>query len=210
MTRNIVVIGANGGIGRQTVELALQYGYLVTAIVRNPDNLNLTHDNLTVVKGDIMNPETFKERLKNADAVISAVGKSSFKVTDLYSLGNQRLLSVMPQDKHIFFISASGLEVNPTHSFIVRFATRYILQKLLKNMYADLERMEAMIKSTDLNWTIMRPPRLIDKPVTGKYRFSIDRALNNGLTISRADLAHYMLNNISNEAIYRKTVEVAY
>jgi putative NADH-flavin reductase len=210
--KKIVVLGANGGIGKQTVELALQYGYTVTAILRNPDKLQIKHKDLLLAKGDVMNPETLEKHFENADAIISAIGKTSFKATDLYSLGNKNILNSMNKvgATRIFFISASGLAVNPTHSAVVRFATKYILQKLLKNMYEDLERMEKLVKDSQIDWTIMRPPRLIDKQATGHYRFSINSIVKNGLTISRADLAHYMLNNIRNETIYRTTVEIAY
>jgi putative NADH-flavin reductase len=208
----IVIIGANGGTGKQAVEQALQEGHEVTAILRNPGNLLLTHPRLEIVKGDIMQTGSLEKFLTDKDIVISAIGKTSFKKTNLYSQGNKNLLSAMKNARirRVFFISASGLEVNPSHSFMVRFATKYILQKLLINMYADLERMEKIIKESQLDWTIMRPPQLTDIPATGKYRFSIDKFLENGLKISRADLAHFMLHNIANESIYRKTVEVAY
>jgi putative NADH-flavin reductase len=100
--------------------------------------------------------------------------------------------------------------VNPTHNVFVRFFTKYILQKILKNPFADLWRMEEIIKQSDLNWTIMRPPRLVDKNVTGVYRFAVNNVLKGATTISRADLAHFMLANIYNEAIYKATVEIAY
>ncbi|HET6991582.1 MAG TPA: SDR family oxidoreductase [Bacteroidia bacterium] len=209
---HIVVLGANGGIGRQAVEIALQQGHHVTAILRNPMNLSIVHPNLLVIKGDIMNPEGLEKHLENKDAVLSAIGKTSFKKTTLYSQGNKNLLNLMKKAgiSRVFFISASGLEVNPSHTFLVRFATKYILQKLLKNMYADLERMERIIKESPLNWTIMRPPQLTDAALTGQYRFSVDKFLKEGLKISRADLAHFMLGNITNELIYKTTVEVAY
>ncbi len=208
----IAVLGANGGIGRQTVEAALKAGYSVTAILRTPTNLDLKHPNLQIVKGDVMKPETLEEHLINKDAVISAIGKTSFKATTLYSQGNKNIIDVMKKvgATHVFFISASGLDVNPTHSFIIRLATKYILQKLLKNMYADLEVMESLVKKSEINWTIIRPPKLNDKPATGKYRIAINKMLNNGLAISRADVGHFMVHNINNEAIYKKTVEIAY
>jgi putative NADH-flavin reductase len=212
MKKNIVVLGANGGTGRQCVEQGLKEGHNVTAILRNPAKLILSHPALTIVQGDVLKPGTLEKHLENKDAVISAIGLTSFKPTTLYSEGNKNLLDAMKKAgcNRVFFISASGLEVNPTHSPIVKFATRFILQKLLKNMYADLERMEKIVKTNELNWTIMRPPRLTNNPVTGNYRYSINKFLEKGLSISRADLAHYMLNNLFNEAIYKTTVEVAY
>ncbi|MCW3071200.1 MAG: family oxidoreductase [Bacteroidetes bacterium] len=209
---NIVVLGANGGIGRQALEEALKAGHNVTAVLRTPANLILSHPNLQIVKGDVMNTETLEQYLTNKDAVISAIGKNSFKATTLYSQGNKNLMAAMQKtgSKRVFFISASGLDVNPTHSLIVRFATKYILQKLLRNMYADIRIMEKSVQQTDLNWTILRPPKLTDKPVTGKYRVAVNTILNNGLSISRADVAHFMINNITNETIYQKTVEIGY
>jgi putative NADH-flavin reductase len=210
---NILIIGANGGIGRQSVEIALKAGHHVTALLRNPANLTLTHTNLKVVKGDIMQLESFERYLENKDAVISALGaRQATKPTTLYSEGNRNLLNAMKKMgiRRVFFISASALEISPLLPFYVRFAAKYILQKLLKYMYADLRIMEKLVKESDTDWTIMRPPRLTDKPVTGHYRFAINQFLKNGLSISRADVAHFMVNNITNEATYKTTIEIAY
>ena len=209
---NILVIGANGGIGRQTVEGALKKGHHVTAVLRNPANLILTHANLEVVKGDIMHPETLERHLENKDVIISAIGKNSLKRTTLYSEGNKNLLTVMNKMgiKRVFFISAAGLDINPGQSFFIKFATKYFLQKLLRNMYADIRLMEKIVKESDSDWTIMRPPRLTDKPATGHYRIAINKFLKKCLTISRADVADFMIKNIANEAAYKAIIEVAY
>lgn len=211
-TMQVVVLGANGGIGKHAVLLALDAGHRVTALLRTPGNLQISHPNLQIVQADVMRPETLEGQFKNKDVVISAIGKNSLKKTKLYSHGNRSLIEAMKRDgvNRAFFISASGLEVNPTHSFLVKFATRFILQPLLRNMYADLWLMEKIIKESGLNWTIMRPPKLIDDPGTGKYRTSIDNHVPNGLKISRADVAHFMITNLFNDAIFKKTVEVAY
>ena len=211
-TLNIVVLGANGGIGNQVVLQALNAGHKVTAILRTPGNLEISHTNLQIVQGDVMKPNTLEEHLENKDAVISAIGKSSLKKTSLYSQGNNNLIEAMKRagTNRAFFISASGLEVNPTHSLLIKFATKFILQALLRNMYADLWAMEKIIKESNINWTIMRPPKLLDSPVTGNYRTTADGFLNNGLKISRADVAHFIVHNLTNETIVRKTVEVAY
>jgi len=210
---NILVVGANGGIGKQTVEIALQAGHSVTALVRNPDKLAITHTNLQIVKGDVMYPETFEGYLEHKDAIISALGTNTVnKPTILYSEGNKNLLKAMKKEglRRVFFISASALEISPVLPFYVRFAEKYIVQKLLRHMYDDLRIMENLIKETDIDWTIMRPPRLTDKPVTGEYRFAINSFLKNCLSISRADVAHFMINNITNEATYRTTIEIGY
>jgi len=213
---NLMVIGANGGIGRQTVELALNYGHHVTAVLRDPAKLQLVHNNLKVVKADVMKPETFESHLEGIDAVMSAIGvKGGFfddKPTTLYSEGNANLLDAMKRMNvnRAFFISASAVEISPVLPFFVRLAAKYVVQKLLKHMYADLLRMEELVKESGLDWTIIRPPRLTDKPATGNYRFAINSFLKNALVISRADVAHFMINNVNHEATYRSTIEIAY
>jgi putative NADH-flavin reductase len=212
----LLVIGANGGIGRQCIEIALKAGHKVTAILRNPANLSLAHHNLDVVRGDIMHPETFEKYLTSTDAVISAIGVKggllSDKPTTLYSQGNANLLTTMSKMgvSRVFFISASAIEISPVLPFFIRLVAKYIVQNLLRNMYDDLRKMEKLVKESDSTWTIMRPPQLNDKPVTGNYRFAINNFLKNCLSISRADVAHFIINNISNEATYKTTIEIGY
>jgi putative NADH-flavin reductase len=216
MTMNIFIAGANGGIGRQAVEQALQAGHRVTALVRNPANLQLMHPNLNIIKGDIMRPESFTAEMKGKQIVLSALGVSgglfSDKPTALYSQGNANLLKAMEQHgvKRIICISASALEISPVIPWYVRLVARYVIQKLLKHMYADLHRMEAIVKESSTDWTIIRPPQLTDKPLTGNYRTAVNRFLKNCLQVSRADVGHYMVNNLVNQEIYRATVEIAY
>lgn len=211
-TLNILLIGANGGIGKEAVKLALEAGHRVTALVRNPANVSTIHNNLQVVQGDIRQPETFEGYLDDKDAIISAIGENMDKPTTLYSEGNNNLLTAMKKKgvTRAFFISASAIEISPVQPFLVRLATKYIVQKLFGHGYADQRIMEKLIKESEINWTIMRPPRLTNKPVSGHYRFAVNCFLKNCLTISRADVAHFMIHNIMNEAIYKATVEIAY
>src|SRR3954470_13733842 len=108
----LLIIGANGGIGRQCVEQALDAGHRVTALVRNPANLSLMHQNLEVVQGDLLQSGTFEKYLAGNDAIISAIGVKGGmfgdKPTTLYSDGNANLLQAMENArvKRCFFISA--------------------------------------------------------------------------------------------------------
>lgn len=209
---DILVLGANGGIGRQAVEIALGAGHRVTALLRNPANLSISQAGLAVVKGDILLPETFERCLEGKDAVISAIGVRSNGPTMLYSEGNRNLLTAMSKMgvRRAFFISASALEISPVLPLYVRLAEKYIVQRILRNMYADLRIMEELVKKSDTDWTIMRPPRLTDKPVTGRYRVAVNDFLKNCLSISRADVAHFMVNNIGNEEMFKGMVEIGY
>jgi putative NADH-flavin reductase len=217
MLMNVFIAGANGGIGRKAVEQALHAGYQVTALVRDPAKLPMVHPNLRIVKGDIMQPETFAHHIKGQQVVISALGVSdgnlfSDKPTTLYSDGNTNLLKAMEQYgvKRIFCISASALDISPVIPWYFRLAAKYIVQKLLKHMYADLRRMEAILKKSGTDWTIVRPPQLTDGPLTGIYRKAINQFLKDCLKISRADVAHFIVTHLTNSETYRATVEIAY
>ena len=211
-----VIVGANGGIGRQCVEHALQAGHLVTAILRNPAKLAIEHPNLKKVSGDVMQPGAFENHFENQDAVISAIGVAggfgSDKPTALYSQGNANILKAMERKgiNRMFLISASAIEISPVLPFYIRFIEKYVVQKLLKHMYTDLLKMEALIKSSNINWTIIRPPQLTNQAVTGTYRIAINAFLKNCLKISRADVAHFIINNIANRDTYQATVEIGY
>ncbi|MEO5979330.1 MAG: SDR family oxidoreductase [Chryseolinea sp.] len=209
---NILVIGANGGIGAQVVRRALSQGHSVTAILRNPDKLLVNHDELTIVQGDILRPDQIQSVFMDKDVVISAIGSNSRKRTSLYSDGARHILEAMNVAgiTRCFFISASGLDVNPSFNFFLKWVTKNILQLILKEMYKDLVDMEVIIKSSPLHWTIVRPPRLTNGKAKGECRFSVDGYLAHGTEISRADLAYFILDNIDNPAIYRSTVEVGY
>jgi len=214
---NILIIGAGGGIGHEAVLLALQEGHHVTALLRHPEKLPLTHPNLSIVKGDIHQPATFEKHLQEADLTISAIGVSGAtffndKPTTLYSEGNASLVSAMQRmgARRAFFISASAVEISPVLPAFVRFVARNVIQKLLRHMYADLRKMESIIKATNLDWTIIRPPQLTKGPATGQYRTAVNAFLKNALKISRADVAHYMIHNAGNESTYKGIVEIGY
>jgi len=148
--------------------------------------------------------------------LISAIGVSggfgADKPTTLYSRGNANLLQAMSKKgvKRAFFISASAIEISPVLPFYVRLAEKYIVQKLLKHMYADIRIMEELIKESNADWTIIRPPQLVDKPISGKYRVAINAFLKNCLKISRADVAHYILSNITSKETYHAVIEIGY
>jgi len=212
----ILVIGGNGGIGKQCIRTALEAGCYVTAILRTPSKLTITHPNLTVIQGDVNNPAPVIPHLGNKDAVISAVGASGGllgdKPTTLYSDSAKLILSGLDTiaNTHLFFVSASAVEISPILPFFVRFFARYVLQKLLRHMYHDLLEMETVVKKSSANYTIIRPPQLTDGEATGNYRVAINQFLKNGLKISRADVAHFIINHIDDSEISRATVEIGY
>jgi putative NADH-flavin reductase len=207
----LIVFGSTGGIGRNIVTQALDQGHYVTAVARNPPALGLTHRRLSTVKGDVFRPESFQMAMKGQDAVLSAIGVNSTKPTTVYSEGIANIVKAMQQNEvsRIIGVSASAVETSPKLSFPFRIMTR-ILQRILRNMYRDLLQMESILKQTNLNWTVVRPPKLTNEPATGNYRCAVNDHLVSCLRISRADLADFMLRHLEERSTYRSIIEIAY
>jgi len=214
----IIILGASHGTGLNAVKLALEQAHHVSAVARNPRSLQTLKsklqnaEKLKVIQGDVLAPDTFENELKNTDVVISSIGMSSDKPTTLYSQGIFHILSAMSkyQVPRLICVSALGLEVTPGMSLPLKLATRLILQPLLKNTFSDMLRMESAVKKSDVNWTIVRPPRLTSSKLRGKYRVAIEEHLLHPLIIGRDDLAHFILHAISQQDTYCATVEVSY
>jgi putative NADH-flavin reductase len=204
----VIVFGANGGIGRQVVARALATGHSVTAVARRPETVTVTHPHLTVKRGDVLRPAELPALLAGGDAIVSAIGVASREPTTLYSDGVGNLLAAMPTAglRRIMCISATGIDPGP---WLQRVIAKPLLWAAFHNSYTDLVRMEARLRASPLDWTIVRPPRLNDKPPTGQYAASVNEHLPGAWLLTRADLADYLVAHLSDPATYRAWVEVA-
>jgi putative NADH-flavin reductase len=212
----MLILGAAGGIGRQVVEAALSEGWRVIAVLRTPSKLPVTHPALTIVKGDVLDAASYEAYLSRASVVVCAMGVrgglGGDKPTTLYSEGARQVLEAMERRgaRRVFFISASAIEISPVLPMLVRFAAKYILQKLLRYMYADLRIMEGSVMESGLDWTIIRPPRLTNAAMTGQYRFAVNSFLRNCLSISRSDVAHFIVRHAEDRGTNQGVVELGY
>ena len=111
--------------------------------------------------------------------------------------------------RRIMCVSAMALDTNPKTGFLLTIASK-IVARVLRHPYADLRVMEAEMKVSGLDWTIVRPPQLKDNAATGKYRVAVGDHLSWPFSIARAEVAHYMVGHVMDVATFGKTVEVAY
>jgi putative NADH-flavin reductase len=205
----LIIFGATGGTGKQLIEQALAAGHEVTAVARRPSAVTVQHERLHVVRGDVTEPATFKQAMTGQDAALSALGVTTRGPTTLYSAGIANIIRAMQGAgvRRLICFTATGLEPGPR---LQRVIAKQVLWRVLKHSYTDLMRMEAEVKRSPVDWTIVRPPRLTNGPRSGKYQVVVNRHLNHGWRISRADLADYMLSQLDNRASYCATVEIAY
>ncbi|MGO1242729.1 MAG: NAD(P)-dependent oxidoreductase [Sphingobacterium sp.] len=209
---NIFLFGATGGTGKEILIKLLERKHQVFVLARNPEVLNITNDNLKIIKGSIYNPETYQNELSQCDLVISALGTgTSRKPTEIYSKGGQQIITEMQKAnvKRLITLTAGAFDhTDPaTQSFIVK----YIVQPLFKNIYSDMQKWETILEnSTGIDWTIVRPSRLMNGKEKGKYRVQLDHCPKGGRKINRSDLAHFIVKQVNSNQYVHKKVAIAY
>jgi len=203
----IIIFGASRGTGKQVMEQALQAGHDVTIVVRRP--IDIAHERLKIVQGDVMKPSDFERAMTGQDIVISSLGVANREPTNLYSQGITNIINAMRAAKirRLLCVSASGFDPGPLWQRVI---AKPLLNYAFKYGYADMQLMENIVRESGLDWTIMRPPRLTDEPRTGKYQISVNQHLKTGWKISRADLADYIVKYLNDPATYCTQVEIAY
>jgi putative NADH-flavin reductase len=186
----LAIFGATGRNGALLLEQALQAGHEVTAIVRNPDRLpSPAPPNLRVVVADVMDPAAIAPGLVGADAVILAIGPPGRAPSTVMTDSARSIIAAMRDAGTVRLIAISGSMVDDTGDGpFFRYLAKPMTRRIYRGAYEDMQRAEDEIHRSGLEWTIMRPPRLTDKPATGHYRTAIDRNLG-AFTVSRADLA---------------------
>jgi uncharacterized protein YbjT (DUF2867 family) len=208
----LTIFGATGGIGGQVVRQALDAGHKVTAVVRDPVRLGVSHPALEVVTvPNVTDPELLRPALDGSDAAISGVGPRSRKDVTVASSTTRGILLALEASGIRRFVAVSAYPVGPVpdgESWLNRRILIPLISALVREVYADLAVMEDEIRSSATEWTIVRPPRLVNKPLTGAYRTAVGGNVARARSISRADVAHCMLAVLDNPATIRQPVGV--
>jgi uncharacterized protein YbjT (DUF2867 family) len=210
----LTVFGATGGIGGHVVRQALDAGHTVTAVVRDPARLGLSHPALEVVTvPGLDDPGVLRAVVDGRDAAISGVGPRGRKDGPVASTTTRAMLSALEASGVRRFVAVSAVPVGPVpegESFLNRRLLLPFISRLLRDVYADLTAMEDEIRRSDTDWTVVRPPKLTDKPLTGRYRVVVGGNVPRGYGISRADTAHAMLSLVDDPATFGQPVGIAY
>ncbi len=206
----LLVFGATGGTGHQLVELALAQGHDVTAFARNPAKLAVGHADLEVVRGDVTDFASVAKATRGRDAVFCAIGAGARRST-LRTEGTRNIVRAMEEAGVRRLVSQSALGVGDSRD-ILPFHYKYaIVPILLRHAFVDHEGQEDLIRRSRLDWTIVRPGNLTDGIRTGEYRHGFTAADKpTKLKISRADVADFMLEQLTNDAYLRGTPGVSY
>jgi putative NADH-flavin reductase len=208
----LTVFGATGGTGKEVVRQALDAGHQVAAVVRDPARLAISHSALEVVTADVTDPDSLRPALAGREAVISALGPHSRKDVGIASTAVGSILRAMDASEVRRLAVLSAVPVGPVpegETLLYRSVALPLLRRILRDAYADLAVMEEEVRRSAVEWTIVRPPRLTDKPLTGNYRRAVGGNVPRGYTISRADVAHAMLALLDDPATVKQAVGLA-
>ncbi|MGX6603309.1 NAD(P)-dependent oxidoreductase [Micromonosporaceae bacterium Da 78-11] len=199
----ITLFGATGGTGRALVTQALERGHDVTAVVRSADGLP---PQVRAIKADLEHTSV-EAAVLGADAVLSALGPRTNAHAGIVTRATNLFVPAMLATgvRRLVVISAAPVPTVPSPArpgppkhvpgdgLMMRTILTPIIRKAFYPTYLDLAEMEDVVRASTLDFTIVRPPRLVDKPLNAKYRTAIDRNLPGGRSVSRANLAHFML-----------------
>lgn len=202
----IVVFGASGRTGREIVAQAVARGHSVSAFVRRrSEDL---HPEAQVIEGDIFDPRVVEDAIAGRSAVLSALGARSRKKEDVLSRALPNIIAGMRRHyvQRIVALGASGARPGyGKYQYAFVRGVFWAAQKtLLKHPFRDQQEQERLLFTSELDFTIVRAPRLTDAPFTGKYRVLPDALPSGALHISRADVADFMLLQLTDPRFRRQ------
>lgn len=228
----LTVFGGTGSTGRELLKLALAEGHRVTAVARDPAalaDLAAGHagdhgpagladsaagrPGLTVHAGDVLDPASLAGAFDGAEAVLSALGpREPAGETTVFSTGGRHILHGMRAAGITRLVLLTAMPVAPRQqrSALERLIADLVLYRFFGGAYRDMARLEQLLRAEqDLAWTVLRPPRLLNRPATGRYRSAVESRPPGGWSITRADLARAMLDALADPATVRAAVNVA-
>lgn len=210
LSMRILIFGATGGTGQHLVTQALAQNQVVTAFVRQPNRLSLEAKNLSIVQGNILDTKAVDKAVKGQEAVISVLGNKTsqvfWKPNTIISEGLKNIISAMEKNKvkRLLFVSSFGAGEK------IFWPEKMFIKIVLKNIFSDVYIQENFIKKSGLDWTIVRPARLVNEPKIGIYRAGEDLPIGLFSRISRAAVADFLLKNLPASDSFGKILTISY
>lgn len=223
----LTIFAATGGVGRQLLGQALAARHDVTAVVRNPGKLAGEADarKARVVRADMGAPDpgALEAAVAGADAVLSGLGPHSNSDAGIASTGTRAIVAAMRKTgaRRIVVVSAAPVSTvpspgrpdppkhDPGDGFFMRHLFSHVASVMYGKVYADLALMEDVLAGSGLDWTVIRPPQLTGKPLTGTYRTARGQNIRGGWSVPRADVAHLMLRTVSQPETIQQVIGIA-
>ena len=208
----LLIFGATGGTGRELVRQGLERGHTVTAFAREPSKVKLKNENLRIAKGNVLDYASVEDAVKDQDAVLSALGHKKFLIkTTILSKGTKNIITAMKNQGVRRFVCETSLGVGDSRGKLGLYYTLFTIPFIVYFYFKDKGLQERYIKESGLDWVIVRPGQLTNGRKRGVYRHGPD--VGNyiiTLRISRADVADFMLNQLTEDMYIHMAPGVAY
>jgi putative NADH-flavin reductase len=202
----LAIFGATGGTGLQIVEQALQMGHEITVLARDPKKLGELQSKLRIITGNVLEQADVEKTLEGAEAVICSLGTTSSNPKDIVSAGTKNIIAGMKNKNIKRLIVVTSLGVGDSKDQ-VPFAFKMLMNTVLKNVMADKNVQEDLVKESGLEYTIVRPGGLSNSAKTGTYTVGTDKSIRAG-QVSRADVADFILRELVAKKFLRQTVAI--
>jgi putative NADH-flavin reductase len=206
----VLIIGATGSTGRILLEKALEQGHQVTALVRNPSAVAPREYGPRVLGGNVLDPEALEAAVAGQEAVLSALGTHSTKPTTLFSASTANLVDAMKKHGVRRLVCLTGVGAGDSKGHVGFLYDRIFLPLVLRNQYEDKDRQEEILRGSGLEWVIVRPARVTNKRATGEYQVFLSGDSYKATTISREDVADFMLAQLTEDRYVHKTPVISY
>ncbi len=174
----------------------------MTALVRSPSDLE-TRDRVTLIEGDVLDPDSVGETVKGTDAVVCMLGRTPNNPDDIVSRGTEQIIDAMTRHdvRRLVVLTSMGLGTSVRQ---VPWYVRVVTATLLHDLMADKARQEELVMRSNLDWTIVRPGGLTDGPYTEEYVHGVNVDATAG-PISRANVAAFLLRIVRENGYIRET-----
>ena len=208
----LLVIGGTGATGQEIVRQAVAAGHTVTAVARDTAKAEKLLPGARVVAGNVLDAVSLERVAEGQEAVISSLGSglSLFTKMTLLSEGTKNLIAAMTARNVRRLVCITGVGAGDSRGHGGFVYDRLILPTALRQVYADKDRQEAVVRASGLEWVLVRPERLTGGPRTGKYRVLTDMSGVHGGTIARADVADFVVGQASDPSYAGQTPLLVY
>ncbi len=207
----IIIFGATGTIGRHVLEQSLTQRHTVTAFCRDTSKIEQSHPNLIQHQGDVFDKDAVTKATRNHDAVIIVLGSGMKRNGTVRSEGTLNIICAMKECNITRLICQSTWGTGESRNSLNFFWKHVMFGWFLKNVYLDHEKQEEIVRSSELNYTIVRPTAFTDGSKTGVYNHGISSS-DTTLThkIARADVADFILKQLDSAVYLNKSPGISY
>ncbi|MEN0003575.1 MAG: SDR family oxidoreductase [Bacteroidota bacterium] len=207
---HIALIGPTGGTGRAVIQQALEKGYEITALIRTSEKMEVSHDRLHLIQGDALLYEDVQKVIAGKDVVVCCLGTRAADKRMVRAEGTRNIVRAMEAEGVRKLIAQTSLGYGDTAEMMPWYMTYLIIPIILKNAFKDHPLQEEIIEQSNVDWVIARPGSLTNGPKTERYKQGFPTTEKVKLRISRADVAHFMLQQVESDRYLGQKVGLSY